>query len=167
MSSDTFERITKTDLRRLARIAEQEREDLFARRPDWRLLYRRRLLCTALTGRCALHYCNGTSGIEQFDICLFFAAHAEAAFPHRWASVRDFGKSKFGRSAGDGSYVGRRVRLTGRSINFRPGDDPVQVLQTYLRRGRSPTARQLRADAVVLIGPERYLGYVVWPTLVA
>ena len=163
----SFEQITRADLRRLGRIAEEEREDFFTRRADWRLLYRRRLLCTALTGRSAVHFCNGTSGVVQFDVCLFFALHAEAAFPHRWTSLRDFGSAKFGRAQGEANYIGKRIRFSGRSINCRPSDDPVAVLQTYLRRGRTPTARQLRKDAVVLIGPERYLGYVAWPTLVA
>jgi len=167
VGNDSFERITKTDLRRLARIADEERDDFFARRPDWRLLYQRRLLCTALTGRSALHYCNGTSGIDQFDVCLFFAEHAEAAFPHRWVSTRDFGDSKFGRAASDTAYAGRRIRVAGRSLHCRPGDNPVSVVQIYLRRGRTPTARQLREEAVVLIGPGHYLGYVAWPTLLA
>jgi hypothetical protein len=162
----SFEQISRADLRRLARIADEEREDLFARRPDWRLLYGRRLLCAALTGRSATHCCNGSVGVVQFDVCLFFAAHAEAAFPHRWTSLRDFGSPKFGRAGAEVAYTGRRVRLTGRSIDCRPGDNPVAALQAYLRRGRTPIARQLRKDAVVLIGPKHYLGYVAWPTLV-
>lgn len=163
----SFEPITRNDLRRLARIADEEREDLFARRRDWRLLYGRRLLCTALSGRSAMHYCNGTSGVEQFDVCLFFAAHAEATFPHRWVSLRDFGDSKFGRAEADGAYAGRRIRITGRSIRSRPADNPVAALQAYLRGGRTPTARQLKEEALVLIAPVHYLGYVVWPTLLA
>lgn len=163
----SFEQITRADLRRLGRISDEEREDFFTRRPDWRLLYRRRLLCTALTGRSALHFCNGTSGVVQFDVCLFFSVHAEAAFPYRWTSLRDFGSSKFGRADDEANYEGPRIRITGRSINCRPSEDPVTALQIYLRRGRTPTARQLREDAVVLIGPEHYLGYVAWPTLVA
>lgn len=166
VSHKSFERITRNDLWRLVRIADDEREDFFARRPDWRLLYKRRQLCTALCGQSALHYCNGSSGFEQFDVCLFFAAHAEAAFPHRWTSYRDFGKSKFGRAKADGAYSGRRVCLTARSIGCKPGDEPVLAVQTYLRGGRTPRARRLRDGALVLIGPERYLGYVAWPTLV-
>ena len=165
MVAASFETITKTDLRRLARIADEEREDFFGRRPDWGLLYRRRLLCTALTGRGALHYCNGSSGLEQFDVCLLFATHAEAAFPHRWVSLRDFGDSKFGRTGTDGAYAGRRIRITGRSIPGRPSDNPVTLLQSYFRRGRTPTARQFKEDAAVLIGPVHYLGYIAWPTL--
>lgn len=167
MGGVCFETITKADLRRLARITEEEREDFFRRRPDWGLLYRRRLLCAALIGRSALHCCNGTSGFEQFDICLFFAAHAEAAFPHRWMSLRDFGDSKFGRATAAGNYAGRRVRIIGRAIPGRPSDNPVALLQSYFRRGRTPTARQLKVEAAVLISPVRYLGYVAWPTLLA
>jgi len=167
MSTVSYEAITRGDLRRLARIADEEREDFFARRPDWKLLYRRRLLCTALCGRAAMHFCNGTAGVDEFDIYLFFAAHAEAAFPHHWHSHRDFGRSKFGRGDVHPSYLGRRVRLAGRSIPCRPGSGALAVLQAWLRGGRTPTARQLRQHAVVLISPERFLGYVAWPSLVA
>lgn len=167
MADRSYERVSRVHLRRLARIADEEREDFFARRPDWRLLYRRRLLCTILHGQSALHYCNGTSGIDGFDICLFFAAHAEAPFPHHWSGYRDFGKSKFGRREADQGYAGRRIRFTGRSLACRPSDDPVAALQTYLSVGRSPTARRIRDNPVVLIAPQRYLGYVAWPTLVA
>jgi hypothetical protein len=167
MDDRSYERISRTDLRRLARIADEELEDFFARRPDWRLLYRRRLLCTALHGQSALHFCNGTSGIDSFDVCLFFAAHAEAPFPHHWSAHRDFGKSKFGRGAAGSGYSGRRIAFAGRSLGCRPSDDPVAALQSYLRAGRSPIARRIRDGAVVLLGPQRYLGYVAWPTLVA
>lgn len=167
MADRSYERISRVHLRRLARIADEERDDLFARRPDLRLLYRRRLLCTVLHGQSALHYCNGTSGVERFDVCLFFAAHAEAPFPRHWSAYRDFGKSIFGCGEADRGYAGRRILFTGRSLACRPGDDPVAALQAYLRAGRSPTARRIRDGAVVLIAPPHYLGYVAWPTLVA
>ena len=48
MGEPSLERITKADLRRLARIAADEREDFFVRHAEWKLLYARRLLCTAL-----------------------------------------------------------------------------------------------------------------------
>lgn len=123
-------------------------------------------MCTALCGRSAEHFCNGTSGIEEFDVWSFYAVHAEAPFPHNRVSYRDFGKPKFGRVAGSDAYQGRRIRLTGRSISARPGDDPVAALQRYLRGGRTQSARQLRRSVAVLIEPESHMGYVVWPTLV-
>ncbi len=167
MGESSLERITKADLRRLARIAADERDDYFARHAEWKLLYARRLLCTALCGQSALHFCNGTAGIEEFDVWSYYAAHAEAAFPHYRHSYRDFGKSKFGRAMGHDAYVGRRIRLTVRSLLTRPGDDPVVSLQRYLRSGRTPSARKLRRSVVVLIEPETYLGYVAWPTLIS
>ena len=54
MSERSFERITKSDLRRLAHIARHEREDLFERHPEWALLYRRRVICSALCRGAAL-----------------------------------------------------------------------------------------------------------------
>jgi hypothetical protein len=57
------------------------------------------------------------------------------------------------------------VELQGRSLDCKPGDDPIEVLQQYLKAGDTPSARELRDKAVVLIEPEQYLGYVVWPSL--
>jgi hypothetical protein len=166
MSERSFERITKSDLRRLARIARQEREDLFERHPEWALLYRRRVMCSALCRGAALHFMNGTAGVGDFDVWTFYAEHPEAAYPHHLVTHRDFGKSRFGRNADAPAYEGRRVNLTGRSLPCEPGDNPIEVLQGYLRRGDTPSARELRLHAVVLIEPDEYLGYVAWPTLV-
>jgi hypothetical protein len=38
-------------------------------------------------------------------------------------------------------------------------------LQRYLRAGASPTARELAATTIVLIGPEAWLGMLAWPAL--
>lgn len=158
--------ILKTDLKKLARIASEEREDFFGRHPEWALLYRKRWLCSALCREAAVHFTNGSSGFREFDVWNFYAEHPEAAFPHHLLSYRDFGKSRFGRDAGAESYAGRRVVVTGRSLACAPGADPVEALQLYLRRGETPSARELRLKAVVLLEPERYLGYIAWPTLV-
>lgn len=159
-------RITRTDLKRLARIVREEREDFFSRHPEWGLLYRERLLCSALCKGAALHYLNGASGVDRFEVWSFYAEHAEAPYPHQFSSRRDFGTAKFGPDPFSGVYTGRRVELTGRSLRCHPADDPVESLLRYLHRGATPVARGLRKQAVVLIEPEPYLGYVVWPTLV-
>jgi hypothetical protein len=158
--------ITRADLKRLARIAREEREDFFSRHPEWALLYRKRLLCSALCRRAALHFLNGASGVDSFDVWNFYAEHAEAPYPHHLSSRRDFGSAKFGPDPSSGAYRGRRVELNGRSLRCNPADNPVEVLLRYLHRGATPSARGLRKQAVVLIEPENYLGYVVWPTLV-
>jgi hypothetical protein len=163
----SFERITKTDLKKLARIARAEREEFFERHPEWSLLYRKRLVCTVLCRDAALHFVNGVTGIETFHVWGFYAAHPEAPFPFKHLGKVDFGLSRFGRDAQNPeAYKGRRVELSGRSVACRPGDDPIVVIQQYLREGETPSARELREKAVVLLEPENFLGYVAWPSLV-
>ena len=162
----SLERITRADLKRLARIAEEERADFFARHREFAILYARRLLCTALCEDAALHYLNGVTGLREFSVWTFYADHPEAAFPFHRPGRADFGKSKFGRASdAPTGYEGRRVELHGRSIPGTPGGDPVQALQRYLKAGATPSARELAQKAVVLIAPEPLLGAEIWPTL--
>ena len=166
MSERSLERITKTDLKKLARLASAEREDFFERHPEWALLYRKRLICSALCEDSALHFFNGTTGVRDFQVWSFYAAHADAPFPYKQVSRRDFGKSKFGADPDNPrAYVGRRVELHGRSLECLTWENPIETLQQYLRSGETPTARELREKAVVLIEPERLVGYVAWPSL--
>lgn len=158
--------ISRNDLKRLARLALEEREDFFGRHPEWSMLYRKRVVSSALCGEAALHFVNGSSGFSEFRVWTFYAEHDEAPYPHNRVGHRDFGESKFGRAADRPAYRGRRVELNARSLHCTPIDDPIEVLQHYLRRGQTPTARELRRQAVVLIEPGNVLGYVVWPTLV-
>ena len=162
----SLEPITRADLKKLARIVRTEREEFFGRHPEWAMLYRRRLVCVALCKDAALHFVNGSTGVDVFDVWAFYAEHAEAPFPFQQLIKADLGKSKFGRDAANpDAYQGRRIELRGRSLDCKPGGDPIEVLQRYLRSGETPSARELRDKAVVLIEPERFLGYVVWPSL--
>lgn len=166
-SERSFEAIRRTDLKRLARLARQERADFFGRHPEYALLYRKRVLCSALALDAALHFAHGRTGVRDFSVWTFYAEHPEAAFPH-WHSERyDFGPGRFGRLPGaPDTFRGRPVDVSGRSIECSPVDDPIEALQHYLRRGTTRTARQLAEKAVVLIEPDRVLGYLAWPTLV-
>lgn len=162
----SFERITKTDLKKLARIARAEREEFFERHPEWALLYRRRVVCSALCRDAALHFVNGITGVEEFNVWTFYAEHAEAPFPFQHVGKSDYGPSKFGRDPQNPeAYRGRRVELTGRSLDCKPNDDPIVEIQQYLKDGETPSARELRDKAVVLLDPENFLGYVAWPSL--
>jgi len=162
----SFERITKADLRKLARIARSEREEFFERHPEWAMLYRKRLVCVALCEDAALHFVNGSTGVGVFNVWTFYAEHSEAPFPFQQLLKADFGISKFGRDAANpDAYQGRRIVLRSRSLDCRPGDNPIEILQRYLRSGETPSARELRDKAVVLIEPGQFLGYVVWPSL--
>jgi hypothetical protein len=164
----SYERITRNDLRRLLSIARQEREDFFSRHKEYAILYRKRVLCAALCDGAALHFTNGQTGVRTFDVFTFYAEHPEASFPHWHEERYDFGPGrKFGRLPdAPQSFRGRPVNLAGRSIDASPADDPIEALQYYLRRGASPVARRLAEQAVVLLEPEKLMGYVAWPTLV-
>ena len=164
----SYARITRADLKRLLRIACIEREDFFSRHKEYAILYRKRVLCTALCDDGALHFVNGQTGVREFAVWTFYAEHPEASFPHWHAERYDLEASrKFGRLPGaPESFRGRPVQLAGRSIDASPVDDCLEALQRYLRRGGTPVARRLADKAVVMIEPEPLAGYVAWPTLV-
>jgi hypothetical protein len=168
MESDrSYARITRADLRRLERLAQKEREEFFDRHPEWSLLYRRRRLGAAIAGSSALHYLNGITGLTEFEVWTFYAEHAEAPFPFQRVTHADFGVSKFGRAQdAPERYAGRRVVLHARSIHAGPGADPLEAIQRYLRSASTPSARQLAAQAVVMLDPEELLGLEAWPSLV-
>jgi len=166
-SAQPYARITKVDLRRLARIAHDDREDLFERHPEWAILYRKRLLGVALCGGSALHYLNGITGVREFEVVSFYAEHPDAPFPFQRVSHADFGPSRFGREPdAPETYQGMRVTLQGRSIAGGPGDDPLEAIQRYLKAGATPTSRELARKAVVMLEPDEALGLEAWPSLV-
>ena len=157
----SFESLTDADLAHLAEIAERDRNDRFRRRPRW-ATFRERVICVALCQGAALHYVDGENGIKDFDVWTFYAEHPAGPFPARWRTTADFGRSRFGRHPDDAGYVGRRVDLIGRSIAA--GDsDPVGAVRTYLRAGRTGSARALAAKAVVMLEPAHVRGTVAWP----
>ncbi len=163
----SFERITRADLKRLARIAADERADFFSRHPEFAILYRKRLLCTALGDDAALHHLNGVTGVNEFSVWSFYAEHPEAPFPFRRAGRADFGRSKFGRAAdapeGYCGASGGPARTLHRTSPRAAA--PVEALQRYLKAGATRSSRELAQKAVVLIEPEPLLGAEVWPTL--
>jgi hypothetical protein len=164
----SYARINRVNLKRLLAIARVERDDFFSRHKEYAILYRKRVLCTALCGDAALHYINGQTGIARFQVWTFYAEHPEATFPYWHGERYDYGASeKFGRLPdAPEAFKGRPVDLAGRSIDAAPADDPLEALQYYLRRGSTPVARRLAEKAVVLLEPEPLAGYVAWPTLV-
>jgi hypothetical protein len=155
--------IARSDLLRLAALAAEAEEGLFARHPQGAGRYAGRLLCRALCQGAAVHYLDGTHGVKDFDVWSFYAALDDGPFPYRWRGTADFGPSKFGRWSGDPpSYAGRRVDFLGRSLSARPGAGPASVLCGYLSEARTASARALALKAVILITPEHSVGECVW-----
>ena len=162
----SYSTITAQDLRRLSRIVRGEREEYFQRHPEWAILYRRRVLCSALCGDAASHFVNGITGFQEFVALTFYAQQADAPYPVHRVSRLDFGKSKFGRHPTlPDTYRGRRVVTQGRAIDARPDEDPLAALQRYLSGAATPTAKDLAAASVVMLEPEPFLGVQVWPAL--
>jgi len=159
----SFEPITDDDLRRLGRLAAEDREGLFARSSRTAGLYRDRLFAVALCQGAALHRLNGTNGVKDFDVWSFYVAHAEGPYPPRRNGTADFGLPKFGKTPDFEQFVGRRVDLLGRSYSFDPSEDVARAIRGYLRRAGTETARFLAAKAVILIEPGNRLGEVIWP----
>ncbi|MGW4100630.1 hypothetical protein [Mycobacterium sp. NPDC004974] len=154
--------LTEEHLRRLAEIAEMDREGFFSRNPHLSV-YRHRILLTALCQGAALHFVNGTNGVKDLDVYTFYAEDPAVTFPYRRPpGVADFGHSEFGRHPDDHRYVGRRVDLLGRALKVAPSADPVAAVRSYLREGRTTTARALAEKAVVAIDPGARFGQIVW-----
>lgn len=158
----SMEPIIPGDLERLARIARQDREDLFDRKPHYRALADR-VVAVALCQGAALHFLDGRNGVKDFDVWTFYAAHPDAIFPPRRRVARDFGDPKFGQSPDRPEFVGRKVDLLGRSIPAEVCGDPVATLRAYLSEHRTSTALYLAQKATVLLEPTSYLGKVIWP----
>jgi hypothetical protein len=156
--------IDLADVLRLGALAAQAEAELFERNPRGSGRYAGRLLGRALCQGAAVHYVDKQNGVKDFDVWSFYAQLDDWPFPPRWRGTRDFGPSKFGRYPGDpASYSGRRVDLLGRSLPAAPGADPADAIGSYLAAGRTRSAKELAAKAVVLIDPRDRAGEVVWP----
>lgn len=159
----SYEKITKSDLKKILRFSHEDREEFFIRNPRWRKLYGNRIICIALCQGAALHYLDGKNGVKDFDVWTFYAEHPEAPFPYRRMGHKDFGISKFGCHPFDAAkFKGRCVDLIGRSLNIPKGTDPMKALKSYLGNPATESARELSKKAVVLLYPGMYFCKVVW-----
>lgn len=154
--------LTNEHLRRLAEIAETDREGLFSRKPHL-AVYRNRILLTALCQGAALHFVNGTNGVKDLDVYTFYAKDPSIGYPYRRIGTGDFGKSELGRHPDDHGFVGRRVDLLGRTLAVAPSADPVAAVRSYLRTGVTATSKELAKKAIVVVDPGPRFGQIVWP----
>ena len=159
----SLEKITLSDLQRLAAIARVDREDLFRRKPYLGKLYADRLICVTLCQGAALHYIDRKNGVKDFDVWTFFREHTKQPFPYRRNIPYDFGDSKFGISSDKPGFVGRRVDLIGRSIPCKEGQDPIEIIQNYLLSSSNKSPRLLAKKAVIILEPAEFLGKIAWP----
>jgi hypothetical protein len=157
----SFKRISRPDLRKLARLALDDLRALFVRRPNCRR-YQNRLLMICLCQGAAQHYVYGDRGIADFDVWAFFRGLPKE-FPPRRHGRKDFGPSKFGRDAkGPKRFIGRRVDILGRSIKVRRTDTPAKAVHRYFEEPKTTSARFLAVEPAIVIWPPRYCGEVLW-----
>ena len=162
-TSRSYARITTRDLRRLLDLAKADQADFFARYPRWKRLCAHRRLGIALCQGAADHFVGRPAGkgVSDFDVWVFYRATHQAPYPYRRIGRRDFGDRRFGGAPGRPNFVGRCVDVLGRSIDAAPGTDPVAAIRSYLRAGRTVSARELAKKAVVMLEPS--FGSIVWP----
>jgi hypothetical protein len=156
----SYKVIKVTDLRRLALIARKDQIEFFENHPEWARLYSGRKICIALCQGAALHYIDGSTGINDFDVYTFYRKHpAKDLYPKRIKSY-DFGNAKFGQSQDKPEFIGRRVDCLVRSIDAAKAEDVEILIQRYLTGSKTETARLLAAKAVILLEPN--CGKVIW-----
>jgi len=139
----SYERITLDDLRRLAEIARVDREEFFARKPQYRPLAGY-VFAVALCQGAGLHYVTGRTASKTWTCGPFTPSTRRLSIRHVDQSRQGiFGDRKFGQTDDSKHFVGRRVDCLGRSLPIRKGSDPVAVLRDYLGNARTQTARKL------------------------
>jgi hypothetical protein len=165
-SDRSYAPLTVEHLKRLDKIAKQDRRDMFAKNPHL-AEYRDRIVLVALCQGAALHYVNGTNGVKDIDVYTFYAALPGVMLTPRRRGVADFGESEFGNWSKEKPirgerFVGRRVDLLQRSLAVPPDTNPVVAVRSWIQT-RGGTPEYLRQKAIVGIWPRKYLGAVIWP----
>lgn len=157
----SYRPIELDDLKRLAKLARQDRKHFFQNHPKWAKAYAQRVLCVALCQGAAKHYIDGTIGINDFDVYTFYRIHPQKHWYAKRIKSYDFGIPQFGRSKDRPNFVGRRVDCLGRDIDANNGEEVTTALRRYLQKGKTKTDGLLATKAVVLLEPN--CGTVVWP----
>jgi hypothetical protein len=157
----SFASITINDLKRLSEIASQDRKGFFRADPQWAKLYERQVICVALCQGAALHYIDGTTGINDFDVYTFYEKNSLKDLYAKRIKSYDFGNPKFGKSIDKPNFIGRRVDCLFRSIDKYAKENAKNAIRRYLEEGKTETARLLSAKAVVFLKPD--CGRIIWP----
>ena len=157
----SYRTIEIADLRRLASIARKDQVEFFDSYPKWATLYSGREICIALCQGAALHYVDRSTGINDFDVYVFYRRHPYKNLYPKRIKFYDFGDAKFGKSQDKPNFIGRRVDCLVRSIDAIENEDAEISIQRYLIGSKTETARLLAAKAVILLEPN--CGKVIWP----
>ncbi|TFB10446.1 hypothetical protein E3V36_03675 [Candidatus Marinimicrobia bacterium MT.SAG.2] len=164
ISNRSYVQISKNDLKLLGKLAEYDREDFFRRYPERGIYYKNNILCVVLCQGASLHYIDGRNGIKDFDVWTFYKKDpAVKQFPPRRLISVDFGPSKFGKQGQDSRYLGRKVDLLGRSIEWEKGEKYDFSLKRYFISKSTKSAQLLAKKASIVIEPYQDIGKIIWP----
>ena len=162
-SERSQEKIRSEDLRRLAKLAQQDLDAFFGRKRKTAQLYRSRLLALALCQGAAEHFVRLGHGVKDFDVWAFFEKSPTRPFPYRRRGMVDFGESRFGHHpTKNKGYTGRTVDVIGRSIPKKRGQSSEDAILSYLVEAKTASAKHLRIRPVVMLFPTRRVGHVIW-----
>ena len=155
--------ITKSDLRKLLKLARGNMDSFYKRNPSYNE-YKGKEVLVALCQGSALHYIDRKTGVKDFDVWFFYPMKSRN-LPYRRHGVVDFGKSKFGvhPKAKSRGYKGRSVDVLIRSDAFCKGKSPESEIVNYLLNKNSATSQLLAEKAVIGLYPERLFGKRLWP----
>jgi hypothetical protein len=159
----SFEKIETADLSRLIVLARECLDEMLARTKTGQFYSSDRALMACLCQGAARHFVHGDHGVHDWDVVFFFRTNPHWKFLPRWRGKRDFGPSRFGANPDDGpNYSGRRIDVMGRDIPVSNGMSAKQAIITYLREGRTDSARQWAKRPLIALTPDDMLGRVIW-----
>lgn len=156
----SYAKLREKDLERLADLARLDRATFFIRNRSLRR-YPKRVLAVALCQGAARHFCDGETGVKDFDVWTFYAkGPSSSRFPFRRRIRRDSELVRFGVHHSRPNYIGRPVDFLWRLIP--PVRGSIESVVAYLQLGETETARELSAAPVVVLEPRDHLGHVIW-----
>jgi hypothetical protein len=152
----SYDAILDEDLVCLATLAHQDRKGFMQRNPHHGGL-NDRIVLVALCQGAALHYLNGTNGVQDFDVWTFYDGSGTApAYPPRRRGRALFESVRF-------ADCDKRVDLLGRSLPPSLEKDPLIRVRDYLNKRPTRSAYELSCKAVVVLEPANHRGQIIWP----
>ncbi len=134
----SFEPITEQDLNELLKLALEEHEAFFKRKPEYESFYKNNLLAIVLGQGAALHYLNGKYGVNDFDVYLFYRDN-----PEKKMSIR---RPKHIKSHLD-KFDNPKVDFIRKAINTKyivsNEDNPQKIIEKLLNESKKPFVKYL------------------------
>lgn len=152
----SYDAILEQDLVDLATIAQNDRL-AFVRRNPHHFGLNDRVVMVALCQGAALHYADGTNGVQDFDVWTFYdGGGTSPTYPPRRCGRAWLESARF-------ADCGKRVDLLGRTLPPSLENDPLERVRDYLGKSRTRSAWELSRKAVVVLEPANHRGEIIWP----